>query len=124
MSEIETSQNILDVLYAEPKNWWKRLLIFLIILGMVIWGSSDSSFNGITDKGVNVARAIFYGITHPETLLLFNLTTKGIPYLILETISIAFLGTLIGALLSIPISFLSSTNIVPRWVAMFFRAIT
>ncbi len=124
MSELNVKPNILEALYAEPKNLWKRILAFLVILGLVIWGNTGSNFNGLTEKGINVAKAIFYGITHPETLLLFNFTTKGIPFLILETISIAFLGTLIGAILSIPISFLSSTNIVPKWIAYIFRAIT
>ncbi len=124
MSELNVKPNILETLYAEPKNLWKRILAFLVILGLVIWGNTGSNFNGLTEKGINVAKAIFYGITHPETLLLFNFTTKGIPFLILETISIAFLGTLIGAILSIPISFLSSTNIVPKWIAYIFRAIT
>ena len=118
------SENVLEKLESEPKNFWKRMVIFLIILGLVIWGNSGSNFTGITEKGVNVAKAILYGITHPETLLLFNLTTKGIPYLLLETISIAFLGTLIGAILAIPFAFLSATNIVPKWVALIFRSIT
>ena len=124
MSEHVYSQNVIEAFESEPKYFWKRFCIFLIILGLVIWGNSGSNFNGITEKGMNVAKAIIYGITHPETLLLFNLTTKGIPYLLLETISIAFLGTLIGAVLAIPISFLSSTNIVPRWVTLIFRSIT
>ena len=124
MSETTYNQNIIEALEAEPKNFWKRLCIFLFILGLVIWGNSGSNFNGITEKGVNVAKAIFYGITHPETLLLFNLTVKGIPYLLLETISIAFLGTIIGAILAIPIAFLSSTNIVPRWITYIFRSMT
>ena len=122
--ELNVNENILEKLYSEPKNLWKRLLITAVVLGLVIWGNSGSGFQGLTEKGFNVAKAILYGITHPETLLLFNLTQKGIPYLILETISIAFLSTFIGACLAIPISFLSSTNIVPKPVAYVFRAIT
>ena len=118
------NENIFEKLSSEPKNLWKRILIFLVILALVIWGNTGSNFNGITEKGMNVARAIVYGITHPETLLLFNLTSKGIPMLLLETISIAFLGTLIGAALAIPFAFLSATNIVPRWVSLIFRSIT
>lgn len=123
MSEHVYSQNVLEKLSSEPKNLWKRLLIFAIILGLVIWGNSGSNFE-ITAKGINVAKAILYGIVHPETMLLFNWTTKGIPYLLLETISIAFLGTLFGSILAIPFAFLSATNIVPRWVSLIFRSIT
>ena len=122
--EITTNENVLEKLYSEPKNLWKRLLIGAILIILVIWGNSGSQFQGLTEKGLNVAKAILYGITHPETMLLFDLSEKGIPFLVLETISIAFLSTFIGACLAIPISFLSSTNIVPKPVAYVFRAIT
>lgn len=122
--EMTANENVLEKLYSEPKNLWKRLLVAAVIIALVIWGNSGSQFQGLTEKGLNVARAILFGITHPETMLLFDLSEKGIPYLILETISIAFLSTFIGACLAIPISFLSSTNIVPKPVAYIFRAIT
>ena len=41
----------------------------------------------------------------------------------LETICIAFLGTLVGSILAIPFAFLSSTNIVPKPVALIFRTL-
>ncbi len=121
--DFTTNENVLEKLYSEPKNLWKRLLIAAILIILVIWGSTDSQFHGLTEKGLNVAKAILFGITHPETMLLFDLTKKGIPFLVLETISIAFLSTFIGACLAIPVSFLSSTNIVPKPVAYIFRAI-
>lgn len=121
--EFTTNENVLEKLYSEPKNWWKRLLIAAVLILLVIWGSTDSQFHGLTEKGLNVAKAILYGITHPETMLLFDMSKKGIPFLVLETISIAFLSTIIGACLAIPVSFLSSTNIVPKPVAYLFRAI-
>ncbi|MBQ9616517.1 MAG: phosphonate ABC transporter, permease protein PhnE, partial [Selenomonadaceae bacterium] len=103
------------------KNLWKRLLILAVLLVIVGWGAYGFEI-GLDANGVNMAKSIFNGLTHPETEL-FNLTNKGIPYLILETIAIAFLSTVIGTLLAIPVSFLSSTNIVPRPVALVFRAI-
>ena len=123
MTTEKYSPNILEKFSAEPKYFWKRFLIFLVVLALVIWGASGSNFNGLTDKGLKVAKAIVNGILHPETML-FNLTNKGIPALLLETISIAFLGTLFGSILAIPFAFLSATNIVPRWVSLIFRSIT
>lgn len=124
MTVHEYSPNILEKLSSEPKYFWKRFLIFLVILALVIWGYSGSNFSGLTEKGLKVAKAIVNGILQPETMLLFNLTSKGIPMLLLETISIAFLGTLFGSILAIPFAFLSATNIVPRWVSLIFRSIT
>ena len=114
---------VLEQLQAEPHNLWKRIVLFLILLGLVVWGSDSISFNGITTQGSVVASGILHGITHPNPAFLFNLTDTGVPYLILQTIAIAVLGTIFGAILAIPISFLSSTNIVPKPVAYVFRAL-
>ncbi|MBQ9059012.1 MAG: phosphonate ABC transporter, permease protein PhnE [Atopobiaceae bacterium] len=116
-------QNILEALAAEPKNLWKRILIFAVVLAIAAWGATSVDFNGITQSGAKIAGSVINGIMHPNTELLFNLTTDGVPFLVLQTIAIAILGTIFGALLAIPISFLSATNIVPRPVAMIFRAI-
>lgn len=118
----EKRATVLETLQAEPKNWWKRLLIFLVILGIMIWSSSDVHYNGVTMKGPTIALSIVKGIFHPNPDL-FIWTTEGIPYLILETIAIAVLGTIIGAIIAIPVSFLASTNIVPKPIAYIFRAI-
>ena len=45
------------------------------------------------------------------------------PYLLLETMCIAFLGTLVGAVLAIPFAFLGAVNIVPKPIALLFRTV-
>ena len=116
-------ENVLEKLQSEPKNLWKRVLVFAVVLLLVVWSGSSISFNGVAKQGSVVASGIVNGILHPNLKLLFNLTTDGIPYLLLQTIAIAILGTIFGAILAIPVSFLASTNIVPRPVAMIFRAL-
>ena len=122
MSEF-VKDNILEKLRAEPKNLWKRLLVTAVVIAIVIWGSTSITYNGITDKGATIAINIIRGILNPETATLFNFGPNGVPYLVLETMAIAVLGTVIGALLAVPVSFLASTNIVPKPVAMIFRAL-
>ncbi len=114
---------VIEQLQAEPHNLWKRIVLFLVLLALVVWGSDSVSYNGITAQGSVVASGILHGITHPNPAFLFNLTETGVPYLVLQTIAIAVLGTIIGAILAIPISFLSSTNIVPKPIAYVFRAL-
>jgi len=53
--------------------------------------------------------------------LLFNFTSSGVLYLLIETIAIAFLGTIVGAILAIPLAFLSASNLVPKPVAFIVR---
>lgn len=120
---LEASARVQEKLMSEPKMLWKRLLIFGVVFVIVLWGSSAISYNGITDRGSGIAINIFKNLLKPDKALLFNLTRDGIPFLVLETIGIAVLGTIFGAVLAIPISFLSATNIVPKPVAYLFRAI-
>ena len=121
--ELTANENILEKLYSEPNNLWLRLLIVFVIIIVAAWGSTSLSFSGITEKGMNVAKSVFHGIIYPDTELLFNFTKDGVPFLVLQTIAIAVLGTINGAILAIPISFLASTNIVPKPVAYIFRAL-
>lgn len=114
---------VLEQLQAEPKNLWKRIVLFIVLLVVVAWGSDSVSYQGIGEQGSIVASGILHGIFHPNSELLFNLTDGGVPYLVLQTIAIAILGTIFGAILAIPVSFLASTNIVPKWVAYIFRAL-
>ena len=114
---------VLEQLQAEPKNLWKRIVLFIVLLAVVAWGSDSVSYQGIGEQGSIVASGILHGIFHPNPELLFNLTDGGVPYLVLQTIAIAILGTIFGAILAIPVSFLASTNIVPKWLAYIFRAL-
>ncbi len=90
-----------------------------VLLG---WSSSAVNFKGLAAKGTEVAYGIVYGIVHPDQTLLFDMSVDGVPYLLLQTVAIAVLGTLIGGLLAVPFSFLASENIVPKWVAFIIRA--
>ncbi|MBR2991236.1 MAG: phosphonate ABC transporter, permease protein PhnE [Solobacterium sp.] len=118
-----TELTVMEQLQAEPKNFWKRVLIFLVILALVVWGSGSIHYPGMTEKGIGIASGIVHGIFHPNKELLFDLGDSGVPFLVLQTIAIAVLGTIFGAILAVPFSFLASTNIVPKPVAYFFRAL-
>ena len=117
------SENIIAKLNEEPKTIWVRLVTVAIVVSLMTWGSQSLHFSGFTDSGLNVAKGLVNGLLHPNVSLIFDMSDSGIPFLLLQTIAIAVLGTIIGAILAIPVSFLASTNIVPKPVAMFFRAL-
>ena len=85
------------------------------------WSMSTVQSGTTGGDGLTVAGKIISGIFHPDTALLFNFTTSGVAYLLLETMCIAFLGTIVGAVLSIPLSFLAAANLVPKPIALIFR---
>jgi len=116
--------NPIEAMYKNrPKRWWLYTLIVLLFAALLGWSSGAIDYNGIASKGSEVAYGIIHGIFHPDTDLLFTFSVDGVPYLLLETVAIAILGTLIGGLLAVPFSFLASENIMPKWAAFIVRAL-
>ena len=119
-----------------PRRWWLYTLIVLIVVLLLGWSAGGVEFKGIAKKGSEVASGIASGILNPDWDLFLGrikedttvtqiagitISTEGVPYLLFQTMAIAFLGTLIGGILAVPFSFLSCDRIVPKWVARIFR---
>ena len=119
-----------------PRRWWLYTLIVLIVALLLAWSAGGVEFKGIATKGSEVAQGIAKGLTHPDWDLLLGrikedttvteiagikISTEGVPYLLFQTIAIAFLGTLIGGILAIPFSFLACDKVVPKWIARIFN---
>ena len=111
-------------MYANrPRKWVLYLAIVLLIVVMVGWSASDIKFTGLTVTGTEVAKGVLHGVFSPDTALLFGTSDTDVPYLLLQTIAIAVLGTLIGAVLAIPFAFLASFNIMTKPVAYAVRVL-
>ena len=106
-----------------PRLWWIYTLIVLIVASLLAWSGTAVEFKGFATKGIEVAKGVGNGLTHPDMNLLLNLTTEGVPYQLFQTVAIAVLGTLIGGLLAVPFSFLACDKIVPKWVAFIANAV-
>ena len=108
---------------ARPRLWMVYTLIVLIVAALLGWSGTAIEFKGFANKGIEVAKGVGFGLTHPDTNLLFNMTNEGVPYQLFQTVAIAVLGTLIGGILAVPFSFLASEKIVPKWVAFIANAV-
>ena len=104
-------------LKQEPNLWIKKALTVLFVLAIVAWASIGINFNGVKESGIDIAKNVISGIIHPDMEMLLDFK-EGVPALLLETICIALLGTLIGSIIAVPLSFLASSNIVPKWVSV------
>jgi phosphonate transport system permease protein len=114
--------NAIEKLYKlEPHYRLSQLMITLILIIIFLWSMSTIKYDEFATNGVTIAKNILLGLIQPDLNLLVNFTTNGVPYLLIETIAIAFLGTIVGAILSIPLAFLSASNIVPKPVAWIIR---
>ena len=101
-------------LEKQPNTWISKTLTVLFILLLIVWASKGINFSGIKANGVDIAKNVLSGILHPDLEMLLT----EVPALLLETICIALIGTLIGAVLAVPLAFLSSTNIMPKWISV------
>lgn len=99
-----------------PKTWIRVLASFIVLAIIIIPSLTTINFNGVSDSGISIASNILKGIFSPSMELVSDLSKNGLFFLLLETAAIAFLGTLIGALISIPLAFISSRNIMPKIV--------
>lgn len=132
MSKIK-NKNVLQTLdhkltvaeaYAlRPRKWLTYTAIVLVLVILIGWSGADVHFNGLTATGSTVARGVVSGIFDPDLDLLFGTSDTDVPYLLLQTVAIAILGTLCGAILAIPFAFLAAENIMPKPIAYLFRVL-
>lgn len=116
-------EKVLAIYNQKPKLWFLKLVITLLILFLIVYSASGIKYNGITNKGSEVAYGIIHGLLHPDANYLFSLEMDKVPFLILQTISIAILGTIFGAILAFPISFLASKNITGKFISKIFTSL-
>ena len=115
--KLDQKLTVAEMYANRPRKWWLYTVIVLILVILVSWSGSSIHFEGLTVTGRDVAKGVVSGVTHPDLKLMFGTGETDVPYLLLQTMAIAVLGTLIGAILAIPFAFLASTNILPRPVA-------
>lgn len=106
-----------------PNNLIFKIIITLICVMVVTWSGTTLELSEVSSSSLKVAKNIFLGVFSPDLDLLFDFTSSGIAYLLLETICIGFLGTLVGAIIAIPFAFISSVNIVPKFVTVIGRGL-
>ncbi len=117
------NERIKKMYESRPKSWVWSTIILAVVLGLLVYSYTYIDSANSSEFVMTVLGNIAYGFTHPDWTL-FNLTIYGIPYLLFETICIAFLGTIFGSLLALPLAFATAPNLVPRWIAWIGRTIT
>ncbi|MFO1443219.1 phosphonate ABC transporter, permease protein PhnE [Bacillus sp. Bva_UNVM-123] len=108
-------------LLNEPKRILQNVITAVILFIFIMWSLTAVDLSNFSNNGLEIAKNILLGIVTPNTDLLFTFGTKGVPYLLVETMAIAFLGTIVGAILAVPLAFLSASNIVPKPIAFIVR---
>ena len=110
----EADKNRLRQAYPDGSQLRKRLaslLIFVALVGLLIFGMFWLGFSAEKVwSGIGRLRVIFGLMFPPDPGNLLHLYLRGL----IETLSIAFLGTLLAALFAFPIAFVATKNIVAQ----------
>ncbi|MDR2828948.1 MAG: phosphonate ABC transporter, permease protein PhnE [Acholeplasmatales bacterium] len=103
----------------KPKKWIYNLLIVLMIIGIFIFSIINSKMKIKQMDVLGSFKKMLYGFTHPDIELLFGYGKYkgeyGLPYLAMQTVAIAFIGTTIASILSLPFSFLASKKLLGKY---------
>lgn len=109
-------ENANDAYRHRPLYWIYNLILFVVIFGILVYACIDVKLFGEINKTPSTIQSIFYGFTHPNWSYFFGYGTfkftDSVIYQIIETLAIAFIGTTISSILSIPFGFLASSKLV------------
>lgn len=97
----------------KQRNLWQRSQWFfwgILIIVLYWWSFSGISFDGIQSSAAEVTRSIAQGLTHPDWSYVYDGSGEDLVSLLVQTLAIAFLGTFISALLSVPFAFWAARN--------------
>ncbi len=86
-----------EVLRNEKKYLLSKTIATVIVAIVLIWSLQVFNIPKVMDRGVVIAQNIFKALINPSKNVLFSLSNTGVLALIIETIAIAFLGTIIGS---------------------------
>ena len=103
---------------SKPVNKKARLihwLIALVTIAIVVWSCTGINFGGIKATAGQIAGAIFSGIFHPDWSYVYNGSGEDLISQLWQTLCIAFLGTFISAIISLPFAFWAAHTKHKKW---------
>jgi phosphonate transport system permease protein len=108
-------KHISEMYDKRPKTAVKNLIILLSVFVISAWSLEVINYGGLSDNGIGIARNIMLSFLNPNWNMILDTGIGGVPFLMFETLGISFLGTILGAVLSVPFAFLSARNIVGKF---------
>jgi len=93
----------------KPKNY-KTLTLIALVLVLIVYSFANINFTNMRFSGTTALSA-FSGLFNPDWGFVNDGSREDLLSLLLLTLCIAFLGTLIASILSLPLSILSANNI-------------
>lgn len=121
MNEYSMTPQVQEMYDSYPRLSNTKIAAIIIIIFLLVWSISGLEYKGLNPKGFEVATRLVQSFFAPDKYILFGNSAISVQVLMLETIAIAFLGTIIGAIIAIPIAFLAARNLMPQPVTLLFQ---
>ena len=93
---------------SRKKNIWKYLLIGSSILIIYIWAFNGLDFSNLKDNTGSMLVTMLKEMLHPDWNYVWTGDGEDLISLMIQTVAIAFLGTIISSILSIPFAFIAA----------------
>lgn len=100
-----------------------KFINYLGLALVVLWGLGGLQFKGLMETAAATLGSFGRALVQPDVAYLADTTVDGLPWALLETISIAVAGTFVSAILSLPFALLASENLVGPKVAAWGKTI-
>ncbi len=99
-------------------RWWRVAAAVVVVIGMV-WGISglDVTWDKVVQAPGNIWTIIKLSVP-PDFRTVID---RGAVGKILESVFIAWTGTVIAAVISLPLAILGASNVSPRWLRVIIR---
>lgn len=113
-------KNVDDAYKKLPKRWVVNVVTLVVFVAIFIYfGFKTGFFTNVGFKDNDTISKLFKGLFTPNFAYMFGFGgytfEKSVVYQLLQTFAIAFAGTLISSILSIPFGFLASRKMVGKW---------
>ncbi|WP_339034494.1 PhnE/PtxC family ABC transporter permease [Spiroplasma endosymbiont of Cantharis rufa] len=116
-----------EVIKKNPKRYIKRLCLYFILFALFCYSLTFIEFSiesSQTIKDTNHNILEMFKINWLSLFIPYGYAPQSVIYLLFQTLSIAIVGTFIGAIIAYIFGILSSENIVNYYIAKFFVLIT
>ena len=125
----ESLSGFLRLRLVESEEKQKKLPVSAGLLAFFLVFAAITAFSAIAEVNKTALASIVEGVVFPDVTMLFSLGPDDIPALLFETVCIAFLGTLGGAVFALLLSvfscfrFFGYAAVLTRLVLLVFRSV-
>lgn len=93
------------------RNPWQKYgpwIIAILVVLLFVWAFSGIPLSTVKPQAMQVTKSIIHGLFHPDWSYVYSGDGEDLVSALIETLAIAFLGTFISAILTLPFAFLAA----------------